>query len=147
MNHSEEAKSLGPRQLQRLPTPLWRRVYVKHRRTMVAAAVRRSISTTRATAPRQPGPCLLPYALKRSRPTDRGHAHLGHQANCVSDQGRFVLSHLAPCGFIARTVRLIGHQRNPGRPRTTRRATIKQTTPRSLARWLKLQAVDSTDAS
>ncbi len=40
----------------------------------------------------------------------------------------------------------LGHQRNPSRPRTTRRAAIKQTTPRRLTRWLKLHEVGFTSA-
>ncbi len=39
-----------------------------------------------------------------------------------------------------------GHQRNPSRLRTTRRAAIKQTTPRRLTRWLKLHEVGFTSA-
>ncbi len=40
----------------------------------------------------------------------------------------------------------LGHQRNPSRLRTTRRAVIKQTTPRRLTRWLKLHEVGFTSA-
>ena len=40
----------------------------------------------------------------------------------------------------------LGHQRNPSRLRTTRRAAIKQTTHRGLTRWLKLHEVGFTSA-
>ncbi len=40
----------------------------------------------------------------------------------------------------------LGHQRNPSRLRTTRRAAIKQTTHHGLTRWLKLHEVRFTSA-
>ncbi len=69
-------------------------------RNIIAVSMCRSNSPPSVTARRQSGSGLSPCALKRSRPTDRGHALLMQLGAVMSKAG--VISLMAPAGLVCR---------------------------------------------